>query len=154
MISGTGIKLAEFPNIKDGQIVFSTQQPHGLDVGEKIQITNTKFSSISNMYLEEMVVVYAGTWEVRCERSLYKTVPTPIKSDSINPDHYKHGEIETIDYIFAVTLEMNPQHAFLVGNILKYISRFHKKNGLEDVKKAEWYLNKLITKIGENNENN
>jgi len=58
--------------------------------------------------------------------------------DKINPDHYNQGGTSCIDYIEAK--EMN-YHA---GNVIKYITRYKHKNGLEDLKKAQWYLNRLI----------
>lgn len=58
--------------------------------------------------------------------------------DAINPNHYRQGNIETIDYI--LDQDMN----YLEGNIIKYVSRYKYKNGLEDLEKAQWYLNKLI----------
>ena len=58
-------------------------------------------------------------------------------SDSINPDYYRKG-IETTDYI--VSHSMN----YLEGNIIKYVTRYKDKGGLEDLKKARWYLDKLI----------
>ncbi|WP_375162777.1 DUF3310 domain-containing protein [Paenibacillus sp. Pae108] len=62
-----------------------------------------------------------------------------------NPSHYTSGGIETIDYLKA---KMTPEQfeGFLLGNCLKYLSRYRNKNGLEDLKKANWYLNKLIEK--------
>jgi hypothetical protein len=56
----------------------------------------------------------------------------------IVPEHYKQGSIEPIDYIIANNLN------FIEGNIIKYISRYKYKNGLEDLKKAQFYINKLI----------
>jgi len=67
-------------------------------------------------------------------------------TDAINPKHYQQGSIETIDYI--LDQKMN----YLEGNVVKYISRYKMKNGLEDLQKASWYLNKLIQEV--NNENN
>ncbi len=61
----------------------------------------------------------------------------------INPDHYKIGGIETIAYIEA-KLTKEQFKGYLVGNVIKYISRFEHKNGQEDLKKAGWYLNRLI----------
>jgi hypothetical protein len=55
-----------------------------------------------------------------------------------HPDHYNRGNIEVIDYIVDQGL------CFFTGNIVKYISRYKGKNGVEDLKKARWYLNKLI----------
>ena len=56
----------------------------------------------------------------------------------IEPKHYKHGSIEPIDYIIANDLN------FIEGNIIKYVTRYKYKNGLEDLKKASFYINKLI----------
>tara|TARA_Y100001973_G_C5201900_1_gene338462 strand:- start:1489 stop:1710 length:222 start_codon:yes stop_codon:yes gene_type:complete len=63
------------------------------------------------------------------------------KKNSINPQHYKQGNIEVIDFI--LDQKMN----YLEGNITKYIARYKYKNGLEDLKKAQWYLNKLISQL-------
>lgn len=69
--------------------------------------------------------------------------------DKINPDHYKYGGIETIDYIRA-KLTAQQFHGFLAGNVIMYISRHQKKNGVEDLQKAQWYLNRLINSSGGN----
>lgn len=68
--------------------------------------------------------------------------------DAINPDHYKTGGIEVIDFMEA-KLGKEGFEGYLAGNVIKYISRYNHKNGIEDIKKAKWYLNKLIeTKEG------
>jgi hypothetical protein len=59
-------------------------------------------------------------------------------TDKINPNHYKQGNIEVIDFI--LDQEMN----YLEGNIIKYVSRYKRKNGLEDLEKARWYIEELI----------
>lgn len=69
-------------------------------------------------------------------------------NDPVNPNHYKKGTIETIDMIQAKTTEEGFE-GYLVGNILKYITRYRHKNGAEDLKKAQWYLNRLIKEVGE-----
>ena len=64
--------------------------------------------------------------------------------DAINPDHYKVGGIESIDYIQA---KLTPEEfaGFCRGNALKYISRAgHKGDAAEDTRKAIWYLNRLL----------
>ena len=64
--------------------------------------------------------------------------------DNVNsPSHYGQGEIEAIDYI-KDTLTEEEWIGYLRGNIAKYMHRFRYKNGLEDLKKAQWYLNRLI----------
>ncbi|AXF52608.1 MAG: protein of unknown function DUF3310 [Caudoviricetes sp.] len=62
-----------------------------------------------------------------------------ISMDNVNnPSHYTQGSIEPIDYITANNLN------FLEGNVVKYVTRYKHKNGLEDLKKAEFYLKRLI----------
>jgi|TARA_R100000458_G_scaffold37907_1_gene35387 hypothetical protein len=60
-----------------------------------------------------------------------------MSEDKINPSYYKKG-IETTDYI--VSHDMN----YVEGNIIKYVTRYKDKGGLQDLLKAEWYLNRLI----------
>ena len=63
--------------------------------------------------------------------------------DMVNhPAHYNKAGIETIDAIGAATNEGFKY--YLQGNILKYIWRYEYKNCVEDLEKAQWYLNKLI----------
>ena len=65
-------------------------------------------------------------------------------NDPINPNHYTTGKYETIDVILDIVKDLPGDEAFLVGNQLKYLSRYPHKNGIEDVKKAHWYNEKLI----------
>jgi len=66
-----------------------------------------------------------------------------IQSDMVNhPPHYNQAGIECIDAIEAATDE--GFEYYLQGNILKYLWRYRYKNGIEDLKKAQFYLNKLI----------
>lgn len=70
--------------------------------------------------------------------------------DNINPQHYKNGTrgIETIDTI----IELLGEEGFFnycVGNIIKYVSRYEYKNGLEDLRKAKWYSEIIIKKLFE-----
>ena len=62
-----------------------------------------------------------------------------MNSDAVNhPNHYTQGNIEVIDFI------LDQEFTYLEGNIIKYVSRHGNKNGLEDLKKAEWYLKRLM----------
>jgi hypothetical protein len=70
---------------------------------------------------------------------------TVVKLDNVNhPSHYKQGGIETIDYIKA-KLTSEQFEGYLLGNVIKYTSRYQYKNGTEDLKKARWYIDKLIS---------
>lgn len=60
-----------------------------------------------------------------------------------NPAHYGQGSIECIDYIKDF-LNDDEYTGYLRGNIAKYLHRWRYKNGLEDLKKARWYLEALI----------
>jgi len=63
--------------------------------------------------------------------------------DMVNsPIHYNKAGIETIDALEAMLVDGFDY--YLQGNIVKYLWRFRYKNGIEDLKKAQWYLNKLI----------
>jgi len=59
-----------------------------------------------------------------------------------SPAHYNKAGIETIDALQAML--NNGFDYYLQGNIVKYLWRYRYKNGVEDLKKAQWYLNKLI----------
>ena len=63
-----------------------------------------------------------------------------------HPQHYNYGQYEAIDIIGDAGLN----EGFCLGNTLKYILRSkHKDNELEDLKKAQWYLNYWINKLEE-----
>lgn len=63
-----------------------------------------------------------------------KTTHDPVN----HPSHYLAGGLEVMDIIDAYNL------GFCEGNVLKYILRWRKKDGLQDLNKAAWYLNRLI----------
>lgn len=65
-----------------------------------------------------------------------------------NPAHYGQGRIEAIEYIedFMTREEFI---GYLRGNIAKYLHRWRYKNGMEDLEKAQWYLDSLITVVRE-----
>lgn len=66
--------------------------------------------------------------------------------DAVNsPAHYTSGGIECIDCIKAALGENFI--GFLIGNVFKYCYRYRNKNGLEDLKKAAWYLDRAIKEI-------
>ena len=65
-----------------------------------------------------------------------------------HPPHYQSETgLETIDVIEAFTFDLKGIEAVCTGNVVKYISRWKKKNGLQDLKKAKWYLDRLINHV-------
>lgn len=71
-------------------------------------------------------------------------------ADMVNdPPHYNQAGIECIDAIAAATSGKTGIEAVCVANVIKYLWRYELKNGVEDVKKARWYLDRLIGELGE-----
>lgn len=65
-----------------------------------------------------------------------------------NPPHYiSETGLETIDVIEAFTFNLKGMEAVCTANVLKYICRWKNKNGIQDLKKAKWYLDRLIDRI-------
>lgn len=70
-----------------------------------------------------------------------------VVNDPVNhPSHYS-GKVECIDCIESAVSGLDGFHAFCAGNAIKYIFRFSHKNGVEDLRKAEWYIDRLIKAI-------
>ena len=67
------------------------------------------------------------------------------RSDAVNPDHYKQGQVECIDALAAATVNLSGLDAVCTANAIKYLWRWKQKNGVEDLKKAQWYIEKLIS---------
>lgn len=66
------------------------------------------------------------------------------KNDPTHPSHYAQGGISVWDVIRAYTDGLNGVDAFNAGNAIKYILRWHHKNGVEDLEKAKVYIDELI----------
>ena len=82
----------------------------------------------------------------RLEQDLNECIGQDV--DVVNhPSHYTKGNIECIDAIDSATTGKSGIEAVCVANVIKYLWRYEEKNGLEDVKKAKWYLNKLISEL-------
>ena len=70
-------------------------------------------------------------------------------ADIVNhPPHYTAGGIECIDALEAATTELRGIEAVCTANAIKYLWRWKMKNGAEDLKKAAWYINRLIERAG------
>ena len=70
--------------------------------------------------------------------------------DMVNhPSHYTQGGIECIDALKAATVSKTGIEAVCTANAIKYLWRYEEKNGIEDVKKARWYIDRLIKELEE-----
>lgn len=66
-------------------------------------------------------------------------------NDPINPQHYKHLPAEAIDIIMAaIARAPSNESAYLQGQVLKYLLRCWSKKGIEDLRKAKWYLDRMV----------
>ena len=74
-----------------------------------------------------------------------------MKDDMVgHPSHYQSETgIEVIDVIEAFTFDLSGIEAFDSANVIKYICRWKHKNGVQDLKKAAWYIDHLIHHIEE-----
>ena len=89
--------------------------------------------------VEPSVIKDSLTTESNCPK-----IPNSL-SDPINPVHYKHLPAEAIDIIeAAIAKAPSNQYAFLQGQVIKYLLRCWSKKGIEDLRKAKWYLDRLV----------
>ena len=61
-----------------------------------------------------------------------------------HPSHYTQGKVECIEALESATAGLSGIEAVCTANAIKYLWRWRRKNGVEDVKKAQWYINHLI----------
>ena len=81
----------------------------------------------------------------------YRSKIKKVIKDNVNPpSHYTQGAIECIDAIKEATKGLFGIEAVCTANIIKYVWRWKFKNGLEDLDKASWYLDKLKQEVRNN----
>ena len=66
-----------------------------------------------------------------------------------HPKHYNQGGIECIDALKAATVGKRGIEAVCVANIIKYLWRYEEKNGIEDIRKAKFYIEHLLKELEE-----
>lgn len=76
---------------------------------------------------------------------VYKNSPDMVN----HPKHYTQGGIECIDALKAATVGKRGIEAVCVANVIKYLWRYEEKNGVEDVRKAKWYIERLLKELEE-----
>ena len=65
------------------------------------------------------------------------------ESNPVEPSHYADMNLPPVEYIMANEGEFT----WCIANVIKYVSRYKRKNGLEDLKKAQWYLERQIQQL-------
>jgi predicted transcriptional regulator len=147
-------EITELTDLKQHQVEFKVQKLI------KEGIVHKSVDRIDNAYLYTLTSYKELTPPVECSpvrldnviKHLNKqkervNAGAPIKtSENVNsPAHYNSGNVECIDAIESM-LTKDEFIGFLRGNILKYQWRYKQKNGAEDLKKAQWYFDKLKEK--------
>ena len=83
------------------------------------------------------------------EKAVDDSAPGQADHDPVShPAHYTAGKVECIDAIESATVGLTGGAAYCTGDAIKYLWRWHRKGGVEDLKKARWYIDRLIKMAG------
>jgi hypothetical protein len=147
---------------KSKKIIAYMQAHPSMKAGETAKLFKVSVASVYALRSKmksaaPKTVKRKGSWELASVSTSKKSArqkpstlaPNAVASmhlyadDKVNsPSHYKVGGIETIDFIEAKQLDYH------LGNVVKYISRAdHKDDKLENLKKAQWYLNRAVANL-------
>jgi hypothetical protein len=108
------------------------------------------FHKMSDDMLNKCYNWYKELNPAACENTEAKCCDKEPNSDMVNhPSHYTQGGIECIDALKAATVSKTGIEAVCTANAIKYLWRYEEKNGIEDVKKARWYIDRLIKELEE-----
>ena len=108
------------------------------------------FGDMSDDMLDKCYNWYKELDQASCENAQDSCCGKESNVDMVNhPSHYTQGGIECIDCIKSAIVGKVGIEAFCVGNAIKYLFRYEEKNGIEDVKKARWYIDRLIRELEE-----
>ena len=110
----------------------------GLSVQEWVEANCPHIHSTPGFFDQSMTLE-----QVKKAKENIKELRSLLSEEDIvnNPKHYTQGKIEVLDFI------TDQQLPYLPSTVLKYLCRYRYKNGLEDLKKAEFYLKRLIKEV-------
>lgn len=109
-----------------------------------------RFSHMSDDMLNKCYNWYKELDTAACENTEAEYCNKEPNADMVNhPSHYTQGGIECIDALKAATVSKIGIEAVCTANAIKYLWRYEEKNGIEDVKKARWYIDRLIRELEE-----
>lgn len=104
------------------------------------EMSDDMLNKCYNWYKELKLTAYENAEAKYCDKEL--------NSDMVDhPSHYTQGGIECIDALKAATVSKTGIEAVCTANAIKYLWRYEEKNGIEDVKKARWYIDRLIKEL-------
>ena len=106
------------------------------------------FHKMSDDMLNKVYNWYKELDPAACENTEGECCGKEPNVDMVNhPSHYTQGGIECIDALKAATVSKTGIEAVCTANAIKYLWRYEEKNGIEDVKKARWYIDRLIKEL-------
>lgn len=106
------------------------------------------FDEMSDTMLNKCYNWYKELDPAACENDEGDCCNKESNVDMVNhPSHYTQGCIECIDALKAATVSKTGIEAVCTANAIKYLWRYEEKNGIEDVKKARWYIDRLIKEL-------
>ena len=106
------------------------------------------FHEMSDDMLNKCYNWYKELDPAACENAEDSCCDKESNVDMVNhPSHYTQGGIECIDALKAATVSKTGIEAVCTANAIKYLWRYEEKNGIEDVKKARWYIDRLIKEL-------
>lgn len=153
VISGRGVEMPELADDWQTAIVTKEQYDNACKLvddgytlwfGGECPVEDISLPSVvmKNGEHNDKAIAVAYNWD---DVIAYKDNGRYQSTDVVNhPSHYTNGKVECIDAIESATVGKTGIEAVCVANVIKYLWRYEDKNGLEDIKKAQWYLNKLI----------
>ena len=108
------------------------------------------FHKMSDDMLNKVYNWYKELDPAACENTEGECCDKEPDIDMVNhPSHYTQGGVECIDALKAATVSKTGIEAVCTANAIKYLWRYEEKNGIEDVKKARWYIDRLIRELEE-----
>ena len=106
------------------------------------------FNAMDNKMLDKIYGWYKDLDQATCENDEVNCCNKESNADMVDhPSHYTQGGIECIDALKAATVSKTGIEAICTANAIKYLWRYEEKNGIEDVKKARWYIDRLIKEL-------
>lgn len=126
---------------------------NGCDVCLLEKFSGGDFCDFDEWSDDKLAIAYDHVYknsEDRLDGGHLKDVELNIEPDMVShPKHYTQGDIECIDALKAATVSKRGIEAVCVANVIKYLWRYEEKNGIEDVRKAKFYIERLLKELEE-----
>lgn len=142
MSVGTVISTLYDGSIPVGYTVDFDKEGREKVYGDVLKLFNTSFdgADIKEQYSEQTKNEVPEELQTKVEKFKKFVDDTMVN----HPPHYCKGGVECIDALEAATTGLQGIEAVCTANAIKYLWRHHHKNGIQDLRKAIWYIERLI----------